>query len=165
MYIVLFYKVYPSLYLLRIVLGGGRFRPLTYIVLQSTPTILPPCILLQIDTLYKNVFTYCLGGMVDFYHVVMILVPCVDERDVKIVVQVIDSDFKLHTLPSRLYTLLTLHTSHFTSHVTLILHTLHSTLYTLHSAFYILHSSLYTLPLTLYTLHSTLYALHFTLYP
>ena len=63
MYIVLFYKVYPSLalYLLHIVLGGGRFRPLTYIVLQSTPTILPPCILLQIYTLYMNVF-YILFG-------------------------------------------------------------------------------------------------------
>ena len=60
--------------------------------------------------------TYCLGGMVDLYHVVMFFVPCVDERDVKIVVKVIDSDFKLHTLHSRLYTLLTLHTLHFTLH-------------------------------------------------
>jgi hypothetical protein len=54
--------------------------------------------------------------MVDLYHVVMFFVPCVDERDVKIVVKVIDSDFKLHTLHSRLYTLLTLHTLHFTLH-------------------------------------------------
>ena len=58
-------------------LGGGRFRLCIYVILQTKSQIQYYALLIP--------STYCLRGVADLYHAVMLFVPCaeVDERDVK----------------------------------------------------------------------------------